>query len=864
MSTGKEMSSLGQRALLRDTPDSAGGNADAEPCISSVTMSLSIVMLWTFTTVTTMLIALPTCEQYMVHVAGPDGHQLAGLMIGIQPLAAAAVQLGVTWLLLNKGMKNILMTFACVLILGQSLYALAGVLHSPVALFAGRALAGMVSGPQALTAYIVKAIPPQRRSAVMLRVGLCVSTGYTVGVALGGLLDLWPSHHEVGTAAAAYNGESLPGWVIVCFAIIDLLLLIFFFENPPKPQLPPAPPGDPPPFPYKQLGVCFLVAFIIPVNIAAWEVGTTLETQNKWGWTPGQSALFVGLALVTVVPMNFVNFAALYTERQGMLCFLGAACLAFILFFGVDLPIIPPHNCTPPCTDPSAFAGDTGGHEILGGYDLRVGIYGIGMTIFVNGLQIGRQFTWALIAKLAPMKQRPWVLGFNAMIYMLGRGVGASVSNFFPSLVVHCAVLLSVTAVVWIILAYAINADILPPPPQAALPLPGPTAAGPGPTAAAPAGAVGSTVPSVRFTKETESRRPKAYVLGTGSAFGQTYSTEQMLTAFAAQRARDGDTECDLAFAERVFKACGFDGHSCTLPLDEVFRTFSRSEYLHHRSTSLVSLAAEAAEAALAHWGGDRSRITHLCWGTMTGAMHSPTIDIELATRLGLDPDVERTSIEGMGCLTGFRLLNIGRQLALASPGSRILVVSADLRSALGNAMPQKAQRADIVSVALFRDGASACVLGDGGVHADETAHYEVITGRSRIVPDTRGLVDYQEEDGGSIHLHIDKKLPDAIGRAEPAFVETLLHEAELLGHQPPDIEGFDVACHTGGPRVLHEVASALGAADEQLASSWAVMKARGNLSGASNLAVLDHLNRATAESARPLDVYAQRALPTF
>ena len=178
--------------------------------------------------------------------------------------------------------------------------------------------------------------------------------------------------------------------------------------------------------------------------------------------------------------------------------------------------------------------------------------------------------------------------------------------------------------------------------------------------------------------------------------------------------------------------------------------------------------------------------------------------------------------------------------------------------------MPQKAQRADIVSVALFRDGASACVLGDGGVHADETAHYEVITGRSRIVPDTRGLVDYKEEDGGSIHLHIDKKLPDAIGRAEPAFVETLLHEAELLGHQPPDIEGFDVACHTGGPRVLHEVASALGAADEQLASSWAVMKARGNLSGASNLAVLDHLNRATAESARPLDVYAQRALPTF
>ena len=41
-------------------------------------------------------------------------------------------------------------------------------------------------------------------------------------------------------------------------------------------------------------------------------------------------------------------------------------------------------------------------------------------------------------------------------------------------------------------------------------------------------------------------------------------------------------------------------------------------------------------------------------------------------------------------------------------------------------------------------------------------------------------------------------------------------------------------------------MAAALGASDEQFASSWAVMKAHGNLSGASNFAVLDHLNRRT------------------
>ena len=58
----------------------------------------------------------------------------------------------------------------------------------------------------------------------------------------------------------------------------------------------------------------------------------------------------------------------------------------------------------------------------------------------------------------------------------------------------------------------------------------------------------------------------------------------------------------------------------------------------------------------------------------------------------------------------------------------------------------------------------------------------------------------------------------------------------------------MDVLCHTGGPKVLREVARGLSMeeprANEALASSWAVMREHGNLSGASNLAVLDHYNR--------------------
>ncbi|CAE8738202.1 unnamed protein product [Polarella glacialis] len=292
----------------------------------------------------------------------------------------------------------------------------------------------------------------------------------------------------------------------------------------------------------------------------------------------------------------------------------------------------------------------------------------------------------------------------------------------------------------------------------------------------------------------------KAFILGTGAAFGNHYTTEEMKAAFRRQRLAAGDTECDLDFADRVLDACGFDMHSVALPLEDVFRCMSRSEYLEHRMTALIDLAQKAAENALA-----------IC----------------------LSCDVERTSIEGMGCLTGYRLLNIGRQIAKGNPNARVLVVEGDLRSAIGNSLLDHAGPT-----------ASAAVVSGEKIAEGERACYELICGKSRIVEGTENLVDYRELDCGEIRLYLHKELPNAVGHAEPAFIKALIAEARDSKADPPEVTEMDIACHTGVPRVLHEVAKAADAADEQLAASWAVMKAHGNLSGASNLSVLDYQNR--------------------
>ena len=183
--------------------------------------------------------------------------------------------------------------------------------------------------------------------------------------------------------------------------------------------------------------------------------------------------------------------------------------------------------------------------------------------------------------------------------------------------------------------------------------------------------------------------------------------------------------------------------------------------------------------------------------------------------------------------------------------------------------MPDDPSRKDIVAVSLFRDAASAAVVGgcevedeynllNGSNRKESQPCYEIVTGASQIVNGTHNLVDYFETNDGAIRLHLDKELPDFIGKAEPDFVthllkkgsETLHYGQETVAETIPwKLRDMDVLCHTGGPRVLKEVQSSLGVSRQNMRSSWEVMNNNGNLSGASNLCVLNHHNELRAKN---------------
>jgi predicted naringenin-chalcone synthase len=337
-------------------------------------------------------------------------------------------------------------------------------------------------------------------------------------------------------------------------------------------------------------------------------------------------------------------------------------------------------------------------------------------------------------------------------------------------------------------------------------------------------------------------KRPtKVVVKGMGAAFPQEKYKQTDIRDAMINRFKGVFDEAENDFVRRVFDHSDIETCHIALPPDQLFEKFNREKYVQHIKTKLKDMGKRAAEAALAEWGGDRTQITHIIWGTMTGAVHAPTMDVELLTELRLSSSCKRLNVEGMGCLTGYRCLGLGHAMVQADPENhKVLVVVCDTRSVLQNQLQAHPDRSDVVVCALFRDSGGACVLTGDHDPTPSPPLYEVIEHMSHCVPNTFDYVALREKDPSVMTLYISKDVPVAVSQISPECVGKLLKKHNV------DISQCALSLHTGGPKVLNMVGKSLGMKEgsDQLAASWRVMKERGNLSGASNLVVLDHIRR--------------------
>lgn len=202
-----------------------------------------------------------------------------------------------------------------------------------------------------------------------------------------------------------------------------------------------------------------------------------------------------------------------------------------------------------------------------------------------------------------------------------------------------------------------------------------------------------------------------------------------------------------------------------------------------------------------------------------------PQMDVHLTNRLGLRPDVRRLALTTVGCVGGAKALAQAADHLAARPGSRVLVVVAEVISTTyhhGNT-----NREAMIYKALFGDSAAACIVTDTplqpGLRIDDNWEY--------LLPNSVESSYWGEEDEDGKHFASDPEATKAPGKVMPVLKDWLKQHDALV----PDF----ALIHAGGPAILNAVQQGLALTDVQLAHSWGSLAAVGNLGGASVLDVL-------------------------
>lgn len=264
-----------------------------------------------------------------------------------------------------------------------------------------------------------------------------------------------------------------------------------------------------------------------------------------------------------------------------------------------------------------------------------------------------------------------------------------------------------------------------------------------------------------------------------------------------------------------------------------------------------VDLTVQACKKALRESGTQYSEITHTIAVTCTN-QGNPGYDLLVNRKLGLQPEVDRMLLHGVGCAGGLAIMRAAAQIACGATvrrrPARILAFACELCTPNVRCdLAEAARCADPANVsiagALFSDAAAAFVLCNEYAMSDESdAIFQLMDWDNATIPDTvQHMAFYADPHGFRTVLTRDVPgyTKQAIG---PMFQRLLPSMREKVENPDLDIPDFDWALHPGGEAIIEGAKEMLDLTENQLRASRDIYKTRGNSSSPTVLAVLDKL----------------------
>lgn len=281
-----------------------------------------------------------------------------------------------------------------------------------------------------------------------------------------------------------------------------------------------------------------------------------------------------------------------------------------------------------------------------------------------------------------------------------------------------------------------------------------------------------------------------------------------------------------------VFEHSGIERRHFCMPLDWYTHEHAFEEqnalYIEHA----LALGREAAERALGRAGITPRDLDHIVYVSTTG-IATPSLDARLSLALGCRPECRRTPIWGLGCAGGAAGLALARNLALAEPSARVLLVAVELCSLTFR--HEDMDKRNLVATSLFADGAAAAVVqGARAEHVDGAGTLELIGSHSTLWPGTIAMMGWTVS-GRGLHVVFSRDIPSFVREHVRPSLEGFLSSHGL------SLEGtLHVAAHPGGAKVLEAYAEALGRPAAAFVHAREVLREYGNMSSPTCLFVLE------------------------
>lgn len=258
----------------------------------------------------------------------------------------------------------------------------------------------------------------------------------------------------------------------------------------------------------------------------------------------------------------------------------------------------------------------------------------------------------------------------------------------------------------------------------------------------------------------------------------------------------------------------------------------SKPHDLAERTEAYVESASElfvrTAKTALDRAGMSARDVDVVVTVSSTG-ISTPGIEARVGPELGLRPGVMRVPIFGRGCAGGVSGFALGARLARAEPGEVVLVVVVELCTLTSRV--DRGTKADVVSSALFGDGAAAVVLRAGR----REGSLQVGAAAEHTWPRTLDIMGWAIDPVG-FRVMLSRSLPRFVEQRMAAPVRRFIKAAHL--HVP------QLVCHPGGAKVLDAIESALELQRGILRDEREILRNHGNMSAPTVLFVLERALR--------------------